>query len=283
MHFELPSRRLDLTGRALTVGVISVSDATAVAGESARARHELVALAAALADDGADALDLGCDVPTSGGLHTGVGDSGWLAGLIEAVGARVDIPVGVETPEPSMVSVCRRAGAAWVADPSGTYGPDYLAACAEAGVAVRVTRCRADLRTNSVGQMSGPPGDGWIDACETWFGDIAAGATRAGVPPEAVMLDPSSGATLPGRVALRLVAATPRFSALGHVVAVSPDGHGETRRDLAAPSGSCPTSTPTVMASVAVGVALGCRVVRSAHVRSARRVSTVMDAIGEHR
>lgn len=283
MHLELPSRRIDLTGGALTVGVVPVRGVTQPADHLAGATDALVGAAEALVASGADAVDLGCDDPAAGGVATGVADTGWLGEIIGALGERVNVPVGVEVAEPSMVDACSLAGAAWVADPSGAYSPDYLAACAEAGVAVRVIRCPSVLDTSSVGRRDYSATDGFVDAAQRWFRKIAATATLAGVSPGALMVDPCSGPTVPDANVLRLVAAAPQLSGLGHVVALSPDALGETRSGEAPHDGSCTAPSPALLAGMAVGVALGCRVIRSGHVRSARRVFAVMDAVAERR
>ena len=226
--------------------------------------------------DGADVLDVG-------GVKAGPGPEVCLDEELErvvpavaALHERFDVPLSCDTWKAAVATEAYRAGAVVGNDISGFADPEYLPAAARAGASVVATH----IRLGPARARSGPA----LRRCgrrgRRFLGDRAAQAEAAGIPAERIMLDagldlgktePQSLSSCGARIDLvalgypvYLSASNKRF--LGHLLGTDVSDRGDATH-----------------AAHALGIGLGCRILRAHDVRGARRVSDVMAAILEAR
>ena len=92
--------------------------------------------------DGADLIDIGGVKAGPGPEVTEAEELDRVIPAIEALRARIEIPLSVDTWRASVARAAYRAGAVMGNDISGFADPDYLPAAAEAGAAVVATHIR---------------------------------------------------------------------------------------------------------------------------------------------
>ena len=174
---------------------------------------------------------------------------------IEAIAARFDVALSVDTWRAAVAKAAYAAGAVLGNDISGFADPDYLAVAAAAGASVVATHIRLRPRVDDPDPRY--PDDDVVAAVEQFLADRLAMAMVAGIPAERVLLDVGLdlGKTTPQ--SLELLRATDRFARMGQTMLLSASNKGflgdllglgiEAREDAS-------------LAAVAIGVACGCRV-----------------------
>jgi dihydropteroate synthase len=194
---------------------------------------------------------------------------------VEALVARFDVPLSVDTWRASVARACFRAGAVVGNDISGFADPDYLPVCAEAGAAAVATHIRLRPRVPDPEPVYDEP---VVDAVCRFLAERARWAEAAGRDRERGMLDAGLDLGKTEAMSVALLRASDRLVALGYPVFLSAsnkrflgwllDTEVDDRRN-------------GTLAAHALGVALGCRVLRAHDVRGARRVSDVIAAVLE--
>ncbi|MGH9123483.1 MAG: dihydropteroate synthase [Acidimicrobiales bacterium] len=257
---RLGERVYDLTEHALVMGILGAPpDVDALL----RAATQLVA-------DGADLLEVGG------------GDSRCCdpEGLVTAVGAlreRFDVPLAVVSGSGAVARAGFRAGAVMACSWGGC-ARDVLAAVAGAGATVVL---------GSGGASGGAAGGGGAEAEEV-IAAIAAGARRAeeaGVAGDRIVLDPGLDLRrAPGysRALLRAGPASRRLVGLGYPVVLTAGAAGASPIPAeAGPAAAAAAGASPIPAEAALGVVLGCRIVRTEDVLGARHACDVIAAILE--
>lgn len=228
-----------------------------------------VALGRAMAEEGADILDVGGESSRPG--HAAVAadeERGRVVPVIEALRATLpDMPLSVDTTKPAVAAAAIEAGADMVNDVWGVAEDDALArVAAERGVPLVVMHNRAEAR--------------YVNLLAEVVADLEHGlerAIRAGVPWEALIVDPGFGfgktpahniALLRGLASIRLLGrpvllGTSRKSTLGKVLDLPPDERLEA-----------------TLATTALAIAAGVDMVRVHDVRPNVRVARMADAVG---
>ncbi len=102
----------------------------------------LLARADTLVADGADLIDVGGVKAGPGPEVTEDEELDRVIPAIEALRARIDVPISVDTWRASVARAAYKAGAVLGNDISGFADPDYLTAAAEAGATVVATHIR---------------------------------------------------------------------------------------------------------------------------------------------
>jgi len=226
--------------------------------------------------DGADALDVG-GVKAGPGPEVSEGEElDRVVPAIEALRARFDLPLSADTWRASVAKAAFEAGACVGNDISGFADPDYLRVCAAAGASVVATHIRLRPRVPD----PTPEYDDVVATVCDFLTERAAQAEALGIPRERIMLDAGLDLGKTEPQSLLLLRTSDRLAALGYPVLLSASnkrflGHllgteVDDRRDAS-------------LASHALGIALGCRVLRAHDVRGSRRVADVMAAILEAR
>jgi dihydropteroate synthase len=191
---------------------------------------------------------------------------------IEALHARFDVPLCVDTWRASVARAAFVAGAVVGNDISGFADPDYLGVCAEAGASVVATHIRLRPRVPD----PEPHYDDVVTSVCDFLLDRARHAEKAGVPRERIMLDAGLDLGKSEPDSLLLLRASDRLVELGYPVYLS----ASNKRFLGHLLGTDVTDrSDGTNAAHALGIALGCRILRAHDVRGARRVAHVMSEI----
>jgi dihydropteroate synthase len=274
MHLELGDRRFDVTTRVLVLGILNRTPDSFYDRGSYFDFDGFLRKADGLVRDGADALDVG-------GIKAGpgpeVGEQEELERVvpaIEALHARFDVPLSVDTWRAAVARACFEAGAVVGNDISGFSDPDYLPVCATAGAAVVATHIRLRPRVAD-------PAPNYDDVSRTvctFLAERAAWAEAAGIPRSKIVVDAGLDLGKTERQSLDLLHDSKRLVELGYPVLLS----ASNKRFLGHLLGTDVTDrTEATIAAHALGVALGCRVLRAHDVQGARRVGAVLASILE--
>jgi dihydropteroate synthase len=272
----LGPHRYDVTHRALVMGILnrtpdSFYDKGATWDWDAflRAAERLVA-------DGADFLDVG-GVKAGPGPEVTEGEE--LDRVVPAVAAlveRFDLPISVDTFRAAVAREAYATGAVIGNDISGFADPGFLPSAAAAGASVVATHVRLAPR---VPDPDPAYEDVSVEVCR-FLADRAQRALDAGIPTEQVMID--AGLDLgksPAQSAL-LLRHSGDLVDLGFCVFLS----ASNKRFLGELVGTeVHDRREASLAAHALGIALGCRILRAHDVRGSRRVADVMAAILEAR
>jgi dihydropteroate synthase len=276
MLLEVGDRRFDITTDSVVVGILNRTPDSFFDQGTYFGFDEFLDKADQLVSDGADVLDVGGVKAGPGPEVTEQEELDRVIPAIEALHARFDLPLCVDTWRASVASASFAAGAVVGNDISGFADPEYLDVCAAAGAAVVATHIRLRPRV----PVPDPHYDDVVASVCDFLLDRAHQAEEAGIPRERIMLD--AGLDLGKREpdSLVLLRASDQLAALGYPVYLSASNKrflgavldldvGQRRRASAA--------------AHALGVALGCRVLRSHDVRGSRRVADAIAAILEAR
>jgi dihydropteroate synthase len=274
MHLELGGTRFDLTSRVLVLGILNRTPDSFYDNGSYFDFDGFLRKADGLVRDGADILDIG-------GVKAGPGEEvseqeelERVVPAIEALRARFDIPLSVDTWRAVVARAGFRAGAVVGNDISGFSDPDYLPACEAAGASVIATHIRLRPR---VADPTPHYDDVSSTVCE-YLAERAAWAEAAGIPHDRIVVDGGLDLGKTEQQSLELLRDSGRLVALGYPVLLS----ASNKRFLGRLLGTEVTDrTEGTMAAHAFGIALGCRLLRAHDVRSARRVATVLASILE--
>jgi dihydropteroate synthase len=272
MHLEVGDRRFDISTDAVVVGILNRTPDSFFDQGTYFGFDEFLRKADGLVADGADVLDVG-GVKAGPGPEVDVQEElDRVIPAIEALHARFDVPLCVDTWRASVARAAFAAGAVVGNDISGFGDPDYLAVCADAGASVVATHIRLRPRVPD----PEPHYDDVVSTVRDFLLDRARQAERSGIPRERIMLD--AGLDLGKREAdsLVLLRASDRLVELGYPVYLS----ASNKRFLGHLLGTDVTDrSDATNAAHSLGIALGCRILRAHDVSAARRVARVMSGI----
>lgn len=274
MQLELGDRRYDITTQAVVVGILNRTPDSFFDQGAYYDFDAFLRKAGQLVSDGADLLDVG---GVKAGPGPDVGEEEELERVIPAVEAlhsRFDVPLCVDTWRASVARAAFDAGAVVGNDISGFADPEYLKVCADAGAAVVATHIRLRPRVPD----PNPQYDDVVGAVCEFLLERARNAEAAGIPRERIMLDAGLDLGKSEPDSLVLLRASDRLTALGYPVYLS----ASNKRFLGHLLGTDVSDrTDATSAAHALGIALGCRILRAHDVRAARRVARVIGAILE--
>jgi dihydropteroate synthase len=221
----------------------------------------------------------GCDLLDVGGVKAGPGpevtEEEELDRVVPAVAAltsRFDVPVSVDTWRASVAKESFAAGAIVGNDISGFADPDYLAACASAGATVVATHIRLAPRVRD----PEPNYDDVVASVTSFLLERARRAEAAGIPTDRIVLDAGLDLGKSAEQSLALLRASDRLASLGYPLLLSASNKTflGVVLDLAVDQRGAAS-----LAASALGIALGCRIVRVHDVAAHRQVRDVLCAI----
>ena len=272
MHLDLGTTRFDITHRAVVMGILNRTPDSFYDQGAYYEFEAFLRKAEQLVDDGADFLDVG-------GVKAGPGDEvseaeelERVVPAVEALKARFDVPLSVDTWRASVAEACFKAGAVVGNDISGFADPDYLPVCAAAGASVVATHIRLQPRVPD----PDPQYDDVVQTVCDFLADRAQQAREAGIPRERIMVDAGLDLGKSEQQSLVLLRASDRLAELDYPVFLSASNKRFLWTLLDVDRASAGDGT---MAAHALGIALGCRVLRAHDVRNGRRVADVMAAV----
>lgn len=274
MHLRVGDRSYDLSTACLVMGILNRTPdsfydkgATFQLGSLLRRAEELVR-------EGADILDIG-------GVKAGPGpevseeeEIDRVLPAVEALCSRFDVPVSIDTWRASVARAAFSAGAVIGNDISGFSDPEYLAAAKQAGAAVVATHIRLAPRVHD----PDPRYDDVADEVRAFLKERAERALAVGIEADRIVLDAGLDLGKTPEQSLELLRKTPSLVGLGYPVLLSASNKPflgalldltiDARREAS-------------LAAVAMGVALGCRIVRVHDVVGTRRVCDTIRAVLE--
>jgi dihydropteroate synthase len=233
-----------------------------------------VAHALRLVAEGADLLDVGGESTRPGAGEVPIEEERRrVLPVIEGVrAAGCDVPLSIDTRHAGVARAALRAGADVVNDVSALSDPAMPEAVLERGAAVVLMHTRgtpADMASRAVyGDV--------VAEVERELGDALARAVSAGIPEDAVVLDPGLGFAKDAWHSVRLLGALPRLRSLGRPLLVGP-----SRKSFIGALTGAPASErlPGTLAAVTACVLAGVELLRVHDVAAARQAATVAAAI----
>jgi dihydropteroate synthase len=277
MRLALGDAEFDVTHRALVMGILNRTPDSFYDAGRYYDFDAFLAKAAAHVADGADFLDVG---GVKAGPGEPVGEDEELERVVpavEAVEARFDLPVSVDTWRASVLDAALSAGASVGNDISGFADPEYLPVAAKHGASVVATHIRLAPR---VADPDPEYPEGLVETVVRFCAERARWAEEAGIPRERIMVDAGFDLGKTEPMSLELLRASDRLAALGYPVFLSASNKRFLGDVLGLPVDERRLAS---VAAHAQGIALGCRVLRSHDVRGSRRVADLMAAILEAR
>jgi dihydropteroate synthase len=264
--------RFDVTHRALVMGILNRTPDSFFDQGRYFGFDEFVRKAESLVEEGADFLDVGGVKAGPGPEVTVEEELDRVIPAIEALRARFDVPLSVDTFRAAVARQAFAAGAQVGNDISGFADPDYLPAAAEHGASVVATHIRLAPRIPDPQPVYD---DVRREVCE-FLRDRAARAVAAGIPPQRVMVDAGLDLGKSEPMSAVLLRHSDDLVALGFPVFLS----ASNKRFLGVLTGAdVDDRREATWAAHALGIALGCRVLRAHDVRGGRRVADVMAEI----
>ena len=272
MHLRLGDRAYDVTHRALVMGILNRTPDSFFDKGATFALDALVRRADQLVHEGADLLDVGGVKAGPGPEVTEAEELDRVVPAVAALVERFDVPVSIDTWRASVASACYERGAVVGNDISGFADPDYLPAAAKAGATVVATHIRLRPRVRD-------PEPAYRDVVATvaaFLADRARRALDAGVAPDRVVLDAGLDLGKTAAQSLTLLRASARLAALGHPLLLS--ASNKTFLGVLFDLEVTERREPS-LAAAALGVGLGCRLVRVHDVAGTCRVRDALEAV----
>jgi dihydropteroate synthase len=271
---ELGQSAFDITTRCLVMGILNRTPDSFFDRGSYWDMDAFLERAEQLVADGADLLDVGGVKAGPGPEVTEAEELDRVVPAIEALRSRFDIHLSVDTWRASVARESYRAGAVVGNDISGFADPAYLSEAAAASASVVATHIRLGPRIPD----PEPHYDDVVDAVAQFLTERAMRARAAGIPDSRIILDAGLDLGKTADHSLALLAASDRLASLGWPLLLS-----ASNKTFLGVAFDLPVENrwePTVAAH-AVGVSLGCRIVRAHDVRAARRVCDTLSAVME--
>lgn len=265
--------RFDIRHRALVMGILNRTPDSFFDRGRYYDFDAFLAKTEQLVADGADLLDVGGVKAGPGSEVSTDEELTRVIPALQALRARFDVPLSVDTWRASVLREALTAGAVVANDISGFADPDYLLAAAEAGASVVATHIRLGPRVPDPEPTYQEP---VIEAVVGFLRTRAHLAEAAGIPSECIMVDAGLDLGKTEQQSLELLRGHHRFTALGWPVFLS----ASNKRFLGHLVGTdVHDRREATHAAHALGIALGARVLRAHDVRGARRIADVMAAI----
>ena len=271
-RLTLGDRSFDITDRALVMGILNRTPDSFYDKGATYALDDLVRRAEALVEAGADLLDVG-------GVKAGPGPAvdepeelDRVIPALEALRARFDTPLSVDTWRASVAKEAYAVGAVVGNDISGFADPDYLSVAAAAGATVVATHIRLGPRIPD----PDPVYDDVVEAVRTYLLERADWATSAGLPVERIVLDAGLDLGKNAAQSLTLLRASDVLADLGFPLLLSASNKTFLGAILGLEIGERREAS---LAATALGATLGCRIMRVHDVAAHRQVCDVLGRV----
>jgi dihydropteroate synthase len=262
----------DIGDRALVMGILNRTPDSFYDKGATFSLDDLLSRAQTLVDDGADLLDVGGVKAGPGPAVDEAEELDRVIPTIEALHARFDLPLSIDTWRAAVAKEAFAAGAVVGNDISGFADPEYLPVAAAAGATVVATHIRLGPRIPD----PEPVYDDVVDAVTTFLVERASWAEAAGIAPDRIILDAGLDLGKTAEQSLALLRASDRLLELGYPLLLSASNKTFLGVLLDLPLGERRDAS---VAAAALGVSLGCRVVRVHDVAAHRQACAVLAAI----
>jgi dihydropteroate synthase len=272
---RLAGRSIDIRNRTIVMGILNRTPDSFFDRGATWAFDEFLRRADALVADGADLLDVG-------GVKAGPGpevdeaeELDRVVPAIEALVARFDVPLSVDTWRAPVLDAACEAGAVVGNDISGFGDPAYLAVAAKYDATVVVTHIRLRPRVRD----PEPHYDNLVAEVTAFLLDRARRAEAAGLAAEQIVLDAGLDLGKTPAQSVVLLRESAIHAALGYPLLLSASNKRFVGDLL---DRSIDDRRAESLAAVAYGVLHGCRLVRVHDVRGSARVCRMLEALWEN-
>lgn len=226
-----------------------------------------------IVEEGADLIDIGAE-STRPGASPVSADEEWnrVGPVLERLGARVDIPISIDTRKADIAKKGLRAGASIVNDVSGLRDPRMVHTIALAGAGAIVMHMRGEPRT----MQDRPTYADVVWDVQTYLEERVREAVAGGVPREAIAVDPGIGFGKGVEHNVELLRNLDRIASLGHPVVVGVSGKSFLGH---LGGGEVDERLPASLVAAVFAVERGADVVRAHDVLETIRAVKVFDAL----
>jgi len=282
-RFTVPlsgGRTLALGQRTLVMGILNVTPDSFSDGGLLLDPARAIEAGLRMVEEGADLLDVGGESTRPGARPLDVAEERRrVLPVIEGLAARTQVPVSVDTYKSSVAEAALGVGAALVNDISGLrYEPELAGVVARHGAALVLMHTRgrsADMYRHAV----------YHDVVGEVLDELResmAFAVGAGVPRDALLVDPGLGFAKEPAHSFEATARLAELADLGRPVVVGPSRKGFLARPLSGPELPAPLRDWPTAAAVAASVLAGAHVVRVHAVAEMVQVVRVADEIRKY-
>lgn len=188
---ELGGRTFAWGSRTYVMGIVNVTPDSFSDGGRYFDAEAAIAHGVALAEAGADLLDVGGESTRPGSQPVGAEEEvARVVPVIQGLRARTSVPLSVDTTKAAVAREALKAGAHLVNDVTGfTSDPDLPRVVAEAGAAC----CLMHIQGTPATMQQAPHYDDLVDEVLAFLEAAVARAVAAGVPRGRILLDPGIG------------------------------------------------------------------------------------------
>ncbi len=276
MFVELGDTRFDVTTRALVMGILNRTPDSFFDAGGYWDFDAFLRQAELLVDQGADFLDVGGVKAGPGPEVTRTEEIDRVVPAVVALRERFDLPVSVDTWRASVLEESLKVGAVVGNDISGFADPDYLRVAAQYGASVVATHVR-------IGPRIPDPEPRYRDVRSEvveFLRRRAKAALDAGIDSCRIMVDAGLDLGKTPAMSAELMRHSDDLVRLGFTVFLSASNKGFLGELTGT---SVDDRTYATLGAHALGIALGCRVLRAHDVVGSRRVADMMSALLENR
>ena len=272
-------RSLALGERTLVMGIINVTPDSFSDGGELFDADLAVEAGVRMADEGADLLDVGGESTRPGAEALGEGEERRrVLPVIEALAARVSIPISVDTYKAAVADAALSAGAVMVNDVSGLrFEPELGGVVARRGASLVLMHTRG--RSRDMYQQAS-----YHDVVAEVLDELResiAFATGAGVPKDSILVDPGLGFAKEAPHSYEALARLDEFGELGRPILVGPSRKSFLSRGVGRAVAAGERDWATAGA-VAAAVFAGAHIVRVHAVAPMVQVARVTDEIRKY-
>lgn len=268
MLLELGERRYDVAERPLVMGILNRTPDSFFDGGEYWSFDDFLMKAERLWRDGADILDVGGVKAGPGSEVTASEELERVVPAIQALAARFDVALSVDTWRASVAEAAYAAGAVLGNDISGFADPDYLPLAAGAGAAVVACHVRLAPRYAD----PNPVYEDLLGEVRNYLAERASWADFAGLAPSRVLLDAGLDLGKTPAMSAALLRRCDHLAALGYPILLSASNKGFLGWLCGTELGERRAGS---IAAHALGSFAGCGVIRAHDVRGTRRVVEV--------
>ncbi len=276
MYLELGSTRFDITTRALVMGILNRTPDSFYDGGRYWTFDDFLTKAEQLVEDGADFLDVGGVKAGPGPEVTEAEEMDRVVPAVAALRDRFDLPISADTWRSSVLEESLKAGACIGNDISGFADPDYLTVAAAHRASVVATHVRIGPRIPD----PEPVYENVRRDVTEFLRRRAESAVAAGIPRERVMIDAGLDLGKTPAMSLELLHHSDDLVSLGYPVFLSASNKGFLGEAVGT---EVDDRREVTFGAHALGIALGCRILRAHDVKGNRRLAHTMSEILRHR
>ena len=282
-RLKLNSRTMILGERTLVMGVLNVTPDSFSDGSKFLDPESAIEQAFAMANVGADLLDIGGESTRPGSKETPAAEElDRILPVLEALRGRLKIPISVDTRRAAVAELALRAGTEIINDISGLKNDPKIAdVAARQGVPLILMHMRGEPRTMQEAPFARDVMKNVIQGLRR----SVAIARKAGMAKSQIILDPGIGFGKSYAQNYELLQKLPQLAKLGYPLMVGTSRKGFLGATLARNGEPAPAKERIwgTAATVAASILNGAHIVRVHDVAEMVQVARVADCVAEPR